>query len=209
LLLVLFQNTFSSDVNLAVLSACFIPVFLYYFEQRKYQISFFIFILALLSRENIPLWFIFIFIVLIIQHRKDKKAVWFSLAGILISVIYFAALFKIFIPAIETEEKQFTLFNYSALGSDPGEALRFIFRNPVETIKLFFVNHLDDPALNNVKTEFYIVYLVSGGIILLFRPKYFICFFLTRNGKLLGENSLCLSISSEMADACNISTRLF
>lgn len=169
-------TTFSCDVNLAVLSACFIPVFLCYFEQKKYLTSFILFILALLSRENIPLWFIFIFIVLAIQHRKDKKAVWLSVAGILISIIYFAALFKIFIPAIETEEKQFTLFNYSALGSNPGEALNFAFRNPIETIKLFFVNHLDDPALNNVKTEFYIVYLVSGGIILLLRPQYFIWF---------------------------------
>ena len=68
-------SAFGTDVNLAIMSACFVPVFLYYFEIKKYIIALVIFILSLFSRENIPLWFIFIFIVLIISHWKDKKAV--------------------------------------------------------------------------------------------------------------------------------------
>jgi hypothetical protein len=189
-------TTFSCDVNLAVISACFIPVFLYAFEKKKYLASTIIFILALLSRENIPIWFIFIFIVLIIQHWKDKKAVVLSAAGIVISLIYFILLFKIFIPAIETEEKQFTLFNYSALGANPGEALKYIILNPVETVKLFFLNHLDDPTFNGVKAEFYIVYLVSGGILLLLRPQYLIWFIPIVAQKVLNDSIYRWGIST-------------
>lgn len=189
-------TTFSCDVNLAVISSCFIPVFIYAFEKKKYVISFIILVLSLLSRENIPLWFIFIFIVLIIQHRKDKRAVLLSVAGIVISVVYFALLFKIFIPAIETEEKQFTLFNYSALGTNPGEALKFIISNPIETFKLFFLNHLNDPSYDRVKAEFYIVYLVSGGILLLLRPQYFIWFIPIVAQKVLNDSVFRWGIST-------------
>ena len=189
-------TTFSCDVNLAVISSCFIPVFLYFFEKEKYLVSSVLLILSLFSRENIPLWFIFIFIVLIFQHRKEKKAVLFSLIGIAVSILYFILLFKIFIPAIETEEKQFTLFNYSALGSNPGEALKFIIQNPMESIKLFFINHLDNPAFNRVKAEFYIVYLISGGIILLLRPQFFIWFILIVAQKVLNDSYIRWGIST-------------
>lgn len=189
-------TTFSCDVNLAVISACFIPVFLYTFEKKKYLISTVIFILALLSRENIPIWFIFIFIVLIIEHRKDKKAVLLSVAGIVISVFYFVLLFKIIIPSIETEDKQFTLFNYAALGASPGEALKYVIRHPIETIKLFFLNHLDDPTFDRVKAEFYIVYLVSGGILLLLRPQYFIWFIPIVAQKVLNDSYIRWGIST-------------
>ncbi|MFV0593496.1 MAG: DUF2079 domain-containing protein [Draconibacterium sp.] len=189
-------TTFSCDVNLAVISACFIPVFLYLFEIKKYAGTFVILILALLSRENIPLWFIFIFIVLIIQHRKEKKAVILSVAGIFLSLFYFILLFKVLIPGIETDEKHFTLFNYSALGANPGEAFLFAIKNPVETIKLFFINHLNDPSLKYVKAEFYFVYLISGGFVLFLRPKYFIWFIPIVAQKMLNDSFIRWGIST-------------
>lgn len=169
-------SAFGTDVNLAIMSSCFVPVFLYYFEIRKYLIAFVILILSLFSRENMPIWFIFIFIVLILSHWKEKKAVIYSVAGIVVSIVYFILLFKVFIPGIETPGVKYALFNYSALGTSPGEALQFTLLHPFETIRLFFFNHLNNPEYNKVKLEFYIVYLISGGFVLLFRPKYLIWF---------------------------------
>lgn len=189
-------TTLSCDTNIAVMSACFIPVFIYFFETRKYRIATIIFILSLFSRENIPIWFLFIFIVLIINHKNDRKAVILSSVGIAISVLYFVLLFKVFIPSVETEEKQFTLFNYSALGATPVEAIRFIIYHPVETIKLFFVNHLSNPAYDGVKTEFYLVYLVSGGFILFLRPKYLIWFIPIVAQKVLNDSYLRWGIAT-------------
>lgn len=182
-------TTFTADVNLAVMSACFIPVFIYYFEIRRYLVSMILLILALFSRENIPIWFIFIFIVLIIQHRKDKEAIGYSLAGIAISIIYFILLFKVFIPSVETPGIKFALFNYSALGATPGEAFSFIISHPVQAVKMFFINHLNDPAYNGIKGEFYLVYLVSGGFILLLRPQYLIWFIPVVAQKVLNDNA--------------------
>lgn len=169
-------SAFGTDVNLAIMSACFVPVFLYYFEIQKYFVAFILLILSLFSRENMSIWFIFIFVVLILLHTKEKKAVILSIAGLIISFIYFILLFKVFIPGIETPGIKYALFNYSALGKDPGEALKFTLQHPWETIRLFFVNHLNKPEYNKVKLEFYITYLVSGGFVLLYRPKYLLWF---------------------------------
>ncbi len=189
-------TTFSCDVNLAVISACFIPVFLYYFEIKKYAVAAILLILSLLSRENIPIWFIFIFAFLIIQNRKNRKAVLFSLTGILVSVLYFILLFKVLIPAVESDEKQFTLFNYAALGANPGEALVFVLHYPIETIKMFFVNHLSDPGVDGVKAEFYWVYMISGGLVLFIRPQYFIWFIPIVAQKMLNDSYIRWGIST-------------
>ncbi len=189
-------TTISCDVNIAVISACFVPAFIYYFKTQKYLISSIFLILLLLSRENIPIWLVFIFIVLIIDHYKDKKAVIFSVVGILISVAYFIILFKVLIPSIETSEKKFTLFNYAALGENPGEAISFVFHHPLETIKLFFINHLNDPAADGIKAEFYWVYLISGGFVLFLRPKYLIWFIPIVAQKMLNDNSFRWGIAT-------------
>ncbi len=169
-------TTMSCDCNLAVIAACMIPIFLYYFEMRRYVVAGIIFILALFSRENIPIWFIFIFIVLMIEHRKDRKVVLINAVGILISVLYFIVLFKLLIPSIETAGRQYTLFNYSALGANPSDAISFILHHPLDSLKILFTNHLHNPAYDGIKAEFYWVYFLSGGFILFLRPKYLIWF---------------------------------
>lgn len=181
-------TTFSCDANIAVFSSCFIPIFLYYFEVKKYLVALIILLLSLFSRENIPIWFIFIFIVLIIEHRKDKQAVLYSFVGIFISILYFIILFKWLIPSVESSEKHFTLFNYSALGPEPFSALKFVIHHPIDTIKLFFINHLDNPEYNGVKVEFYLVYLLSGGFVLFYRPQYLIWLFPIIAQKVLNDS---------------------
>jgi uncharacterized membrane protein len=189
-------TSFTGDVNLAVISACFIPIFIYYFEIKKYRIALIILVLSLFSRENIPIWFIFIFIVLAIQHRKEKDVVLYSMAGIFISVAFFILLFKVFIPALETDEKKFSLFNYSALGENPGEALFFILKNPIEAIKMFFVNHTGEPGCDGVKAEFYFVYIISGGFVLFLRPQYFIWFIPVVAQKVLNDSFIRWGIAT-------------
>jgi len=189
-------TAFLADVNLAIISACFIPIFIYYFETRRYTISLIILVLSLFSRENIPIWFIFIFIVLIIQHRKEKKAVQYSLIGIVLSIVYFILLFKIFIPSFELPDTKYSLFNYSALGATPGEALSFILKNPFESIKMFFINHTTDPVNDGIKAEFYWVYLISGGFVLFLRPQYLIWFIPIIAQKVLNDSPFRWGIGS-------------
>ena len=166
----------ASDCNLAIFSNCLIPFFLYYFEKKNYLVSVIIFLIALLSREDMPLVFIFILITLLIMHWKEKQRIIFCSLLIISSVLYFIILFSVLIPAIQEPGKQYSLFRYSALGQTPFEALKFIFAHPVKTFNLLFQNQTNDPTLDGVKTEFYITYLISGGFILIFKPQYIIWF---------------------------------
>lgn len=189
-------TAFGADVNLAIISACFVPIFLYYFEIKKYFIAMVIMVFSLFSRENISLWFIFIFIVLIVEHRNEKKAILYGLIGVVVSILYFILLFKVFIPSVENPENQYSLFNYSALGANPGEAFEFMISNPIETIRLFFVNHLKDASYDGLKVEFYLVYLISGGFVLFYRPQYLIWFFPIVAQKVLNDVPVRWGISS-------------
>jgi len=169
-------SVFAGDCNIGVISAAFIPLFIYYFELKKYLVATVFFVLALFSKENFPLWFAGILPVIMLWHRKDKKVVSVCLLYIFAAILYFLLLFKVIIPHLETADKHYDLFNYSALGANPFEALKFVLHHPVNTFKMFFVNQLGDAQYDGIKKEFYLVYFISGGFLLFLRPQYFIWF---------------------------------
>jgi len=167
---------FDTTVNIAIIYSCFIPIFLYFFEKKKYVLSTIMLLLSLLSRENVPLIFIFICIVLIIWHRKERKVIFISLIYLFISLFYFILVFKVFIPFIETPDKHYSLFNYSSLGANPADAFSFIIHKPIDALNILFSNHSGSAESTGVKDEFFLVYLISGGFVLFLRPQYFIWF---------------------------------
>jgi len=181
-------SAFQADFNLAIFCVCFVPIFLYYFEARRFGLACLFFVLSLFSREDMPLWFLFIFIVLIIWHWKERRTVQMCLWYMTGCVVYFIVLFKVLIPFFETPDHPYAIFNYGALGKNPLEAIQFIFRHPIDTIILFFRNHSGDPHFDWVKTEFYLVYLISGGLLLLVRPYYFIWFIPVMAQKMLNDD---------------------
>ena len=180
-------SAFAGECNVAVISACFIPLFLYYFEIKKYVVATIFFALALLSRENIPLWFISILLVVILWHRKDKKVLVLCISYIAVALLYFVLLFTIIIPRLETADMHYRLFNYSALGNSPLEALSYILHHPLHTFKMLFVNQTSDPENDGIKAEFYWVYLISGGFLIFLRPQYFIWFLPLLAQKMLND----------------------
>lgn len=169
-------SAFDEDCNIIIMCSCFVPVFLWYFESKRYIAAFIIFMLAMFSREDMPLWFAFIFLVLLIWHRKEKKLVYVSLSYMAASVICLMLTFKVFIPLAQDPTNPYSLFNYGALGNNPQQAVMYIFKHPINTIELLFRNQTGNPQNDGVKIEFYWVYLLSGGFVLFFRPQYIIWF---------------------------------
>lgn len=192
-------SAFDEDCNIIIMCSCFVPVFLWYFESKRFIAAAVIFVLAVFSREDMSLWFPFIFVVLIIWHWKEKKLVYTCLAYIVASVICFVLIFKVFIPLIQTKDRAYDLFNYSALGDDPYHALIFIIKHPFDTFGLLFKNHSGDWQNDWVKAEFYFVYLLSGGFVLLYRPKYLIWFIPLIAQKMLNDDPIRWSIESYYA----------
>lgn len=187
---------FEEDCNIIIMCSCFVPVFIWYFESKRFVAATIVFVLAIFSREDMSLWFVFIPIVLLIWHIKEKKIVYACLWYILASVVCFILMFKVFIPLIESPDKPYTLFEFKALGSNPFQAFIFIIKHPVDTFFMLFKNHLGNEQYNGIKEQFYFVYLISGGFVLFFRPQYFIWFIPLIAQKMLNDEPLRWSIES-------------
>ncbi|MCC6370360.1 MAG: DUF2079 domain-containing protein, partial [Bacteroidia bacterium] len=167
--------SYQSDCNLAIFGSALIPAYIYYFETKKYIPLICIFLLLMISREDFPLLLIFINMFLMISHRKDKGQFKFAVLTFAFSLLFFVIIFKWIIPAFETDNKKFNLFNYAVLGSTPSESLLFILKHPIESVKLLFINHLNDPAYDWMKAKYYFVFGLAGGVLLFIRPHYLIC----------------------------------
>jgi uncharacterized membrane protein len=168
--------SFCTACNLAIIAASMMPVFLYMYEKKKVVHTLLILVFLLITREDMALWTIFTGIFYVMVSNHDKLIRRLSWMVITISVIYFILVFTVFIPALETPFKKYHLFNYSALGSNPWESIKFIISHPLQSIKLLFINHSCESAYDNIKAEFYLVYLLYGGFMLFFRPAYILMF---------------------------------
>lgn len=176
------------DCNLAIMAASLVPVFLYFFEIKKFAIASTVFIFILISREDMALWTIFIGFFLFLTHYKVKPFRIGALIIIVTSLIYFIVAFKVLIPFFESPYKKFDLFNYSSLGTNPSIALIFIIKHPLKTLWMIFVNQSGDPSNNYIKFEFYYVYFISGGFLLFLYPKYLILFIPLLAKKMLNDD---------------------
>jgi len=187
-------SSFTADCNICTMAFCLVTPFLFYFESKKYVASSILLVLLFFAREDISLYFIFIFSTLIAWHWKEKKIVRYCIAGMLSSIICFILTFKVFIPMCETSDAHYVLFQYSALGKNPLEAFLYIINHPINTFKLLYTNPLPDHTIDGVKMEFYMVYFISGGFLLLLRPQYFIWFIPLIAQKMFNDSPIRWSI---------------
>jgi uncharacterized membrane protein len=164
--------SFCTACNLAIIASSSIPVFLYYFEKKKFLASFFVLLFILTAREDMAIWTAFIGIFLVLTHFKEIDYRRSAAIVIVASVVYFLLVFKIVIPLLESPYKKYNLFNYSSMGATPFEAIVFLFKHPIESFKLLYQNQSGISSYDNSKTEFYFMYFISGGFLLFYRPKY-------------------------------------
>jgi hypothetical protein len=166
-------SAYQNDCNLVLIGSAIIPLLLLFFEQRKFVPFVLLFIILSFNREDFPLglFFIGIFLMITGNDRHQKKLAAFMCVA---SIVFFVVIFKFLIPFLEDENKKYSLFNYSALGSSPFEVLKFVLLHPLTTTKMLFVNHISNPEFDGVKYTFYLIYFIGGGFVLFFRPVYFI-----------------------------------
>ena len=170
----LFFGIYSSlafDYHNNVIGAMAVPWIFYFFKKGQWNQTILVFIVFLLSKENMALWGFFIFAGLMIQYRKDRKRLVMSAIFAIASIIYFLIIVKFVIPALSTGG-EYRHFRYAALGSNMTEAITTIVTKPIYTLKLLFVNHLNFPKADYVKMELHIAVLLSGGLLLFWRPSY-------------------------------------
>jgi uncharacterized membrane protein len=162
------------DYHDNVMGAMFVPWIFYYFEKSSWPRCILFTVLLLISKENMALWSIFIFLGIAALHLKDKKKLLAAVAFSIFGAVYFAAVVKLIIPSLANGEREYLHLHYSALGRSFAEVLQTLVTKPWYSFKLLFVNHLNDPDAYGIKRELHTMVLLSGGVALIFRPQYLI-----------------------------------
>lgn len=167
-------TSYAADCNLTILGSSLIPIFFYLFEKENKVKLFILTLVIIFTREDFPLWLAFISLFLALVYRKERSKLKVAIVLLVLNLFFFFLIMQWLIPLFEDENKKFMLFNYSALGKNFSEALLFVLKNPISSLKLLFVNHTSDPQNDYIKLEFYIVYGLSGLFFLFRKPLYLI-----------------------------------
>lgn len=168
-------SALAADYIDTTVASSVVPFFFLYFDRKKYFPAAIFFLFIIICKENMPIWFVFISITLILIY-KDKRSRLVAFGIGVFSLLYLVFTFKFLIPHFEKPGMPYWGFAYGALGNSPGEAIMHIIRHPLDTVRLLFINHSGDSTFDHIKTEFYLVFLLSGGILLFWRPVYLILF---------------------------------
>jgi len=167
-------SALSFDYHDNVVAAMFIPWLIRYILQKKTLKVWIWTIIILVSKENMSLWLVFIFIGMGIWKYKDPEIRKIAIIGSLVSIIYFVVALKIIMPAFANPGKKYAHLKYEALGLTKQDILYNLFCNPKYIFRLLFENHTNEPFFNGIKLELHFMILVSGGLALLYKPQFLI-----------------------------------
>ena len=161
----------SYDYHSVVVASSIVPWFFIAIRQNRKWLSLILLISILISQENISLWMAFICLGLAIEQRKNVKTATILILFSGISIVYFIAITSYVIPYFSAQN-EYSGFHYSCLGNNMISALRTFILNPIENLKILFLNHNNNIHGDFVKIETHIILLTSGLFLLLKKPYY-------------------------------------
>ena len=163
------------DYHDNVLAATFVVWFIYFLKKSNYFLSTVFFILIILCKENMILWASFLALGLLLVNFKDLKKRYYLIFLTVFSLVFFILVLNVIMPSLTLHNvKGYNHFDFSVLGENMGEAVKNIFRKPIEIFIAFFTNHTNNPSAVGIKNEFFLVFILSGGLIVLRKPQYLI-----------------------------------
>ncbi|MBI4946082.1 MAG: DUF2079 domain-containing protein [Bacteroidetes bacterium] len=169
-------SALSFDFHNNVLGAMFVPWFFYFFHLKKWKWAALFFIFQISTKENMPLWMVFVCAGISLLYWKDKTQRLVSIFYCLSSIIYFVFVVKFVMPALANQQESYGQIrdSYTAVGSSLSEIITTFFTKPIYIVKLLFLNHAGNPFGDYCKMETYLFCLLSGGILFFIRPQFFI-----------------------------------
>ncbi|PCJ27660.1 MAG: hypothetical protein COA97_03315 [Flavobacteriales bacterium] len=163
------------DYHDNILGAMFVPWFIYFLRKENYLWASVCIAAVIMSKENLILWAGFIAFGLLLVNFKNKTKRYYLIGLTLFSFFFFFLAINVIIPSFSYfPNMKYGHFAYSTLGDNAYEAIVHIFKHPIKTAEAFFLNHSTNQGAIGVKNEFFITFLLSGGVVLLRKPQYLI-----------------------------------
>ncbi|MBI2258055.1 MAG: DUF2079 domain-containing protein [Flavobacteriia bacterium] len=186
----------SFDYHSNVVAASLVP-WLFYSIQNKKLLTASILLLALvISKENISFWIAFVCIGLSIEYRNVKNLRNYLILSALFCAVYFFTITSFVMPSLSSDGV-YPHFDYSYLGNNFSEAFKKLIFNPIESIKVMFINHNKNELGDFVKAEAILTLLFSGILFLIKKPQYLLMLLPIFFQKFFHDNSSIWSIGGQ------------
>ncbi|MCF8228419.1 MAG: DUF2079 domain-containing protein [Bacteroidales bacterium] len=172
----LFFGIFSAlyqEYHSMVVAGMFIPWFLYSFKMEKYGNAMVWIAIMLIAKETMAIFLVFVFLGMIFEYFRDKKATARLVVFALISYLYMMVVGGMITPMLSAVDGH-PLFGYLYIGDNMIAAFKFILGHPIATFKFLLMNHTGNPAFDDIKKEFLIYVFLSGGFLLFARIRYMV-----------------------------------
>lgn len=157
------------DYHSNVVATMLLPWLLYCFKSRKYGKASFLLIMMMIAKETVPLWLCFVFIALLWDYRKDKKAVVWLTAYTIFCLIYLIVINLYVMPHFNHGHGP-GFWRYEYMGSNVRDIALWMLAHPMKVVQNLFFTPNDE----GIKAEFYICALTSGLLLAFFKPNYLI-----------------------------------
>ncbi|MFK7783848.1 MAG: DUF2079 domain-containing protein [Crocinitomicaceae bacterium] len=164
-------SALSYDYHSNVIGAMAVPWLFYFVREKRFISSFLILFFIWIGKENMAFWMSFVTLGLALIYRKEQRSMLILLGFSAASFVYFFLVISLFMPSL-SEGGEYLHFAYSSLGESMSEAFIHLIAHPIDSVELFFTNHLDNPRFDGVKLESHLLLLISGVLILIRRPAY-------------------------------------
>ena len=160
----------SYDFHDSVVVAMLVPWLFVFSKERKMKWAAFFIVLLWMGKESSVLWIAFICFGLSLLNWKEKRWRYFFIISGFASLIYFVIVIKVIMSAFPPDGI-YPHFDYTILGGTMTEAVKQLIFHPVDSFQLM-VSNFRDPLAADTKAELMVYLLLSGMIVLLFRPAY-------------------------------------
>ncbi len=167
-------NALAFDYHSSTVAAALIPWAFYYHQKARILPFFGVLLFLLISKESMSVLLAWICLLLATDaffRMKERKKALYLLGASLFCFFYFFGVTGYLMPNL-AQSGTYEHFDYSILGNSYAEALQSFLSAPMQNISLFFVNHSGDQNFDGVKAEFWTLFLLSGGVFLIKKPKY-------------------------------------
>ena len=170
-------HAFGFDYHSNVVGAMLLPWLVYFAESKKKGHLFGAAVMILLitiCKETSALWLSFVLAALLIEHRKDKATRRFMGWSLGFIIVYFAVITFFVMPSLGGGGAGTGFWRYKLMGDSMGEVAGWVFTHPLQAVRNIFIDFTPKGDSGDIKIEFFICLLLSGGLLCLLKPNYLI-----------------------------------
>lgn len=158
-----------------LIAACFVPWLFLSIKNNRIGLFIACILAMLISKENMAIWLLALLPGLFALANQLKNWKWL-VAGMVFCLIYLLTITQFVMPAMNPMGRFEQLDRFSHLGKSFSEIIVYCFLHPLEMLKMLFFSHVQPDEMENIKWEFWLVFLLSGAWISLRFPFFFLAY---------------------------------